>query len=274
METGIIKREFSPELTEFEKKVVEASRKEKVKDQPRQKLQTLVATLVTSVIIILGHSIKLSDNERQLIEREIVNDIWLNFKFLTYDELRLIFSLGARGEYKNRPEDIVYFSVATVYNWLKSYVAQTKREAMQKQARFEQDKQTPKPPTEEEKKKMEQFFLSEYIIKPYNEYLKTGEYIFDNRGNVIYNTLDKMKVIPFSVERKKEIFERAKAIILEELSQWIGPEIKTKIQNIRDGSGPGHEEVKSLAKEIALKEFFEELRGQEMSLEDFIELRK
>jgi hypothetical protein len=274
METSIVKRDLSPALSEFERKIIEASKAPKVRDQPRQKLESLVNALITSVVIILGHAAKLSNQEIALIHREIVNDIYLNFKFLSFEELRLVFALGARGEYKTRPEDIVYFSVATVYNWLKSYVAQTKREAMQKQARYEQDKLVKKQPTEEEKKKIELDFFKDFILKPYDHYFETGEYLFDHRGNVIYNLLDKMKVIPFSVSKKKEIFERAKNLVLAQMEQYLGPDTKNRVNHIKEGTGPGHEEVVSKAKELALEEFFRELKEQGMKLEDFIELRK
>src|SRR6188768_3957826 len=245
METAVIRRVLSPDLTELQKKIIEAAKTEKVKDQPRQKLQALVTTLITSVIIILGHAAKFSDTERNMIEREIVNDIFVNFKTLSFDELRIIFSLGARGEYKTKPDDVVYFSVSTVYQWMKSYISQTKRDAMQKQARFEQDRLTPKEPSAEEKRKMNEFFLQEYILKPYKHYLKTDEYHFDNRGNVIYTTLDKLGVIPFTVQRKKEIFERAKQLVMIQMEQYPGPETKVRMNHIKEGSGAGHEEVVS-----------------------------
>lgn len=271
---AIIKRELCPALTESEKRVVMATSLPKVKDQPKTRLEAAITSMVTSVIIILGHNAKFSDQERKLIEREIVNDIFTNFSGLTYDELRLVFSLGARGEYKTKPDEVVYFSVASVYNWLKSYISKTKREAMQKQARFEQDQFKPKEITEEEKKKIADDFFRDCILNPYKIYLETGEYLFDNRGNVIYNTLDKMGVIPFSKERKKEIFERAKNLILIHLQQYPGPDAKNKYNHIMNKKGEGHELVVSKAKELALTDFLRELREQQMDLEEFIEMRK
>lgn len=268
------KRELCPALSEKEVRVVVATSLPKIKDQPKTRLEAVVTSLVTSVIIILGHNAKFSDQERKLIEREIVNDIFTNFGGLTYDELRLCFSLGARGEYKAKPDEVVYFSVATVYNWLKSYITHTKREAMQKQARFEQDQMKPKEPTEEEKRQMGDFFVQEYIIKPYNHYVKTGEYLFDNRWNVIYKTLDKMGVMPFSVERKKEIFERAKQMVVLQMEQYPGPETRNRLKHIKEKSGEGHEEVVSKAKDLALRDFFREMREQGMDLEEWIEMRR
>jgi hypothetical protein len=274
METAIIKKELCPALTESEKRIVQATTSPKIKSQPKTRLESVITSMVTSVIIILGHNAKFSDQERKLIEREIVNDIFTNFGGLTYDELRIVFSLGARGEYKTKPDEVVYFSVASVYNWLKNYISKTKREAMQKQARFEQDQHKPKEPTEEEKRRMGDFFLNEYILKPYRHYLKTGEYHFDNRGNVIYNTLDKLGVIPFTVQRKKEIFERAKQMITLQMEQYPGPETKNRLKHIKEFCGEGHEEVVSKAKDLALRDFLKELKDQEMDLEEWIEMRR
>lgn len=271
---AIIKKELCPALTEGEKRIVMATSLPKIKDQPKERLDACITGMVTSVIIILGHNAKFSDSERKLIEREIVNDIFTNFGGLTYDELRIVFSLGARGEYKTKPDEVVYFSVASVYNWLKSYISKTKREAMQKQARFEQDQFKPKEPSEEEKKRLGDFFLQEYILKPYKHYLATGEYHFDNRGNVIYNTLDKLGVIPFNVQRKKQIFERAKQMILAQMEQFPGPDTRNRMNHIKEGAGAGHEEVVSKAKDLALSDFLREMKEQEMDLEEWIEMRR
>lgn len=265
---------LSPSLTEGEIKVVKATQAPRVKEQPKQKLESLITGIVTTCTIILGHSKKFDDSERFLIEREIVNDIFTNFNGLTFDEIRLACSLGARGEYKSKPDEVVYFSVKSVYEWLKAYLAKTKREAMQKQARFEQDRYKPKEPTEEEKKAFSEFFIQEHIIKPYKVYAETGEYLFDNRGNVIYNKLDKLGVIPFTKERKKEIFERAKNLVLIELEQWFGPDSRNKYKHIQEGKGEGHEYVVSKAKDLALRDFLREMKEGSMDLEDFIDLRR
>lgn len=267
-------RQLCPALTDKEAKIVQATTSPKIREQPKIRLESCVTSMVTSVIIILGHNAKFSDTERKLVEREIVNDIFTNFSGLTYDELRICFSMGARGEFKTKPDEVVYFSVASVYNWLKSYITQTKREAMQKQARFEQDKFETKKPTEEEKKRLGDFFFNEYILKPYKHYRETGEYHFDNRGNIIYITLDKLNAIPFNVERKKSIFERAKQMILAQMEQFPGPDTRNRINHIKEGKGPGHDEVVSKAKDLALSDFLREMKEQEMDLEEWIEMRR
>jgi hypothetical protein len=265
---------FCPDLNQTELKVVQATNFPRVKEQQKQKLSQLVSSIINSCVIILGHSKKFEDEERFLIEREIVNDIFANFSGLTFEEIRLACSLGARGEYKSKPDEVVYFSVKSVYEWLKAYIATSKRAAMQKQARFEQDRFKKPEPTPEELKKLEDDFISECILKPYKIYQKTGEYLFDNRGNVIYNKLDKLGVIPFTVERKKEIFERAKNRVLIQLEQWLGPDTRRKYQQIQEGKGEGHELVKSEAKDLALRDFLREMKEVGMDLEEFIELRR
>jgi hypothetical protein len=267
--------DLAPTLTIEEQKIVVAAKSLKVREMPKTKLHHLVTGIVTSCLIILGHSKKkFEDEERFLIEKEIVNDIFTNFSGLTFEEIRLACAMGARGEFKKKPDEVVYFSVATVYNWLKCYIADTKREAMAKQARFEQDRYIPKPPTKEELLRHEAQFINDCILAPYKHFLETGEYTFDNRGNVIYNKLDKLGVIPFSKERKLEIFERAKNRVLAKIEQYIGPDSRRKYKEIAEGKGEGHELVKSEAKDIALKEFLCELKEQEMDLEEFIQMRR
>lgn len=271
----ITRREpLCPSLSSEEKKIVIASKEKRVREQPKRSLESLVSGIVTTSLIVLGTNKKFEDQDRFLIEREIVNDIFTNFNGLTFDEIRLACSLGARGEYKSKPDEVVYFSVKSVYEWLKAYIATSKRAAMQKQARFEQDRYKKPAPTPEELRKLEDDFIKDCILKPYKIYQETGEYLFDNRGNVIYNKLDKLGIIPFTAARKKEIFERAKNRVMIQLEQWLGPDTRRKYEHIKDGKGEGHELVKSEAKDMALREFLKEMKEGSMDLEDFIDLRR
>jgi hypothetical protein len=274
MNTQIIRFKLAPSLTQEEEKVVLATKEKKVYEAGRKAVEALVSSIVTSSMIVLGNSKKFDDRDRFLIEKEIVNDIFSNFKGLTLDEIRLACSRGCRGEYKAKPDEVVYFSVKSVYEWIKAYIVKTKREAMQKQARFEQDRFTKAPLTDEEKKKLESDFIKDCIIAPYNHFVKTGEFTFDLRGNIVYETLDKLNAIPFTVKRKKEIFERAKHLTIVQLEQYPSFESRNRMNDINEGEGEGHRMVKSKAKELALMDFLREMKEQDMDLEEWIEMRR
>src|SRR5688500_10757861 len=125
--TIIKQQDLSPALTQEESKIVFASKSDKIKSIPKVRLQSTVTGIVTSCIIIMGHGKKkFEDEERFLIEKEIVNDIFSNFSGLTLEEIRLACAMGARGEFKSKPDEVVYFSVATVYRWLKAYITEAK----------------------------------------------------------------------------------------------------------------------------------------------------
>jgi hypothetical protein len=266
---------LSPELSESESMIVRHSQGVKVLKSKKSDLAKLVADIIDSSLITLGFlKTKYVTDERNIIENEILKDIISKFSFLTFEEIKEAVRLGCRGEFKASPDEVIIFSVATVYRWLKSYSDTLRREALKKQARFEQDNVKKKEPTEEEKEKFEREFFWNCIIEPYKKYLETDEYTFDNRGNVIYNKLDKFGLIPFTTERKKEFIEQAKERVKATLVATITTDNLRKLREVEENRSEGYSLVKSEAKDIALRAFFKELKDQGMDLEEYIEMRK
>jgi virulence-associated protein VapD len=264
------KQKLSPDLSPREIEVVENSKLPRVKHSKKKDLTNLIADIVDTSIIVLGFlKTKYSKEERLVIENEIYKDIQTNFSHLSLKEIKQATSLGARGEFRVKGETVI-FSVATVFNWIKSYCSIIRREALKKQSRFEQDQFKPEKPTRIMLLVRGDIFNQACIIAPYRHYLATDEYLFNNIGNVIYNKLDKLNLIPFPPFVKKIFMEKAKEHVLASLMAVPTTENQKIYEQVKAGKGKGHELVISQAKDIALREFFKDLKEQKADLEKLL----
>lgn len=237
----------------------------------RSQVANAVTDIIDGCLVVMGHDKKkFKDEERFIIEKEIVNDIFSKFIGLSIEEIRLACSMGCRGEYKTKPDEVVYFSVSSVYQWIKSYIATTKREAIAKQARYEQDSYQKVKPTQEQLEQLEKEFIEDCILAPYRHYLSTDEYLFDNRGNVVYNKLNKLNLIPFPPSIKLQFMEKAKEIVKATLFSSPTHDNKKLYEEVENGTGDGHKLVISEAKDIALRQFFKDLKDVNADLEKLI----
>jgi hypothetical protein len=91
---------------------------------------------------------------------------------------------------------------------------------------------------------------------------------FSDIGAAKYNFLDSLGVIPFTVERKKKMYEQAEIIYNNELKEELTSSNsirKSEIKKILDDwqknicEHSHKERIKLIAKKIALKTFFDEL---------------
>lgn len=252
-----------PTLTTQEASIVLASRGAKIKDIKKKEIANVITDLVGASFVVLNQQ-KMLPEDRLILEQQVVGDITRDFQNLSLEDIKEAFHLGVRGQFKSKPEDVVFISVATIYSWLRSYKEGMRREAMKKQIEFlnKKEKET-KELTDQEKEEKAKEFLK-YCIQAFEEY-KTSKSIYDP-VNAIYYALEGAGVIRFTKERKDKIYAQA----IEHLKITEDKSFRVLLER---GAKEAKTRAKVLAAQMALKIFFDELIEMEMELKDLIEIK-
>lgn len=260
--------DLSPLLTNDEKAIVIASRETKIKHLKDVELANKVSELISVTIVVLGHSNKEIDN-RVVLEAKIVKDIQTSFSNLTLKEIERAFYLGARGAFKNSPDEGLYISVSNIYTWLVKYQIDVRREAMKKQIEFynKQEKDNA------EQKILEALTLNIKGVKEEYEKFLNGYPIYDPL-NVLYDFLDGQGLIRLSIARKKEIFEKVKEKYksdhLKSNSKHDHNNNKKVLREIEQDTDKVKSIYKMLAKQEALKITFNDIKESGMTIDDYL----
>lgn len=187
------------------------------------------------------------------------------FYTLTMSEITQAFRLGTMGEFGE------WFGLnnKTYLQWCKGYLGWQKRiEANKKQMAFQNEFNKPKELTQSEKEKI----IAEGVLIVFKEFKKTN-FVYD-AGNVTYNYLDSKQLIPFNIERKKEIVKLAEAkvrlLITDKMAVAISEIERAALKNKLCSMSSKDEEVRSECKRIGLNIFFKELVETGTELSDLI----
>jgi hypothetical protein len=257
-------------LTPSEQEIVLASQSKRIADMDKTEVQYTVTDLVTTMYVVLGQSANVED--KFILISQVVEDLYKRFSFYTIEEVRNVFYLGPRGEFKTKPDEVLYPTIEKINSWLKAYRETVRKEAVGKQLRFEQDNIPKIELSDSEKLKIE----IECTIKLLEDSkVETGFNLSEIQSGAVYNTLDKLELIPFTVDRKKEIYKEAEELYRKKHSagrDLVEIQFNKKIiaaLNAGDTTKTG--EIRMLAKYLALKIHLANLTEMD---EDIIEILK
>jgi hypothetical protein len=246
----------------IEKHIIQSTMAVKACLAPQEDLRDAITSGVTTALYNLGTSFKNAD-ERQVFESRVFIEIGYHFQTFTLEEIKNAFNLGSLGHFRTKPDEVLFMSIEKVFSWFKAYKFGVKRDISKKIAEIEQKEEKAKEPTQEEKEKI----VLNGVLASFEAFKKTGE--VKDYGNVTYDTLDKMALIPFTNQRKKEIYTQAERIFKaskiddREFTKRL-KEMSSETQNI----------IKAEAKILALSIFFKDLVEMEVELKDLIEEKK
>lgn len=252
-------------LTKFENELIRLDGCKKVSTFEKDDFNHLAKKLVTiskllgaseppekDVLVGLVQYIK--DNHQDMSLDEITKsiDMGVNDGIESYGKLTIVYLSSVIKNYKSKRSEAIFKA---------------------KQQQIKAVSESKKQPTQQE---IEQSILNG-IDGKLKYYIKTGEVI--DYGNVLYNYLEKKKVINLSPEEKNRIFQQAKNSILNGLrtekvkhgNELFQGEIAKKILDVRNGVSPN---IVFSSKCIALTEFFDRMISDGKTANDIIELCK
>jgi hypothetical protein len=132
-------------LTKEQKSIVEAYTAPNLTTLSDKELLPKLSGIIARAFIELGHKKSLEDdNEFKIMLNAIYTDIREKYEFLSVPDLELIFKFGARGDFKNKPEDVVFINRDQVNNWLKCYHRQKRADVITQLLPLEKPKEKPK----------------------------------------------------------------------------------------------------------------------------------
>lgn len=270
-ETGIIKFVPNTGLTKAEADIVLAARSIRICQMDDKELWNLITTVITMALFDLGQAMQQGD--RDLLQERIKSDLENYFGKYTDLEFRKAVELGVRGEFKDKPDDVIFISVKGINNWMKKFVNITKAEVMKKNRILEEKKEKEMEEVNiEEKKKESERILREDLIRSYATFKEGGA--INDPLNVLYDYLDRNGLVKLSNARKKIIYDQAindyKRRHTEEASVSEHMVNKKILQEIEQGSSRVQALVKVIAKQKALKEIFEDMKELDLSMEDYL----
>lgn len=241
----------------------------KVNMMTDRQLDELVASVLLTGLLKLGHKNQMEDPKEMKVFRdsicELIRERWA---YLTETEVRLVFKMGVRGDFRPEPKpgmpaEIIYLNEPNINTWFKSYRFQKKTEAnLQKQKLMGSLEKAPALVMTEEEATEEKISRLEVEI----DRLSTpGERYRDfDIGNVLQGWLEGIGLIKLTDAQKLEILNRERAMLLAERKQEsreVGKKVSYKLfaaalENGTHASGNMYEaEAKNRAKKEALKGF-------------------
>ena len=121
-------------------------------------------------------------------------------------------------------------------------------------------------------------YIQNAIVAPYRAFIKTGDWAFSFEDR-LYDFFDARKAINITIDRKKELFEEARRILVhrEKLTakQSTGSATKAKFMKSAEDiekaiPGGGNSTVRREAKKLAFREFIQDCADFERDIEELL----
>lgn len=177
---------------------------------------------------------------------ELCSELQIDNGNLTFDEIKIAFKKGYKGEYGK----FYGLSNATYFGWVNAYAWSERRFNATKAIQKAKELKLNKPELTEEEKIA---IIQKGAINCFDYFKKTG--IVQDAGNVTYTFLDKKGLIPFTKEVKISLMGKAKVLLAEnEKLKLQKPSDLTKIKNTIFDLQKGLEEMKTQNKNALIAE--------------------
>jgi len=225
----------------------------------------------------------INSKDNLLFIDSILRDLKDHFGAMTIGEIPIAVYNFSRGHY-HAPDKDVFLTPGALSKGFKAYTnepkrMQAKQELLMLQAPTEEEL-TPDPEAVEKER-------IRLIVNAFDVFYKTGTY--DDHFNVIYKSIEVYKPIPFNIDKKKEIVEKARQFLIAEnksQSADIHERNKKKINlkvlelitmkdiPISEAMKQMKETLKIQAQKFALIEFFKQLQKENKHIRSFLEIIK
>lgn len=263
--------ELCPNLNVIERQIVLSAAESQIRSLPRKDVLLAVNEAITKALFVLGNTKSLKSDQDKFMAVELISDDLIqNYGFLTLSDIKILSHKGSLGEFTTEG-GITMVSVASYYNWAKSFVVM-RQLAVKKQndhlRLLEIQNQVPLDLSEAKSR------MDKYAFGAFEEYKKTGKY--HDIANTIYEHINKYTEMPFTPERKKQIYEQAKEKLLKDNDPDLSvspKDRKDRIKNyyeISESKDYTCEKVKIEAKRITLNLYFDYLIETETELTEIL----
>ncbi len=262
METTIVRATFplSKELTSLEAEVIVSQQSKRIRMCNEVEIYEALKNAIAKCYFNCGQSMNFINVDLEI--KELLQDVIKYFPTICINEIEIFFKQGIDG----LAGDYFGLNCKTYRQWLRAGMANTNRLlAMKKQSLYLQELNKPTELTAAEKEKI----IYDGVIVCFDLFKSKGQ--LQDYGNITYNYLDNKKLIPFTIERKKEFFKQAEESVRAGLVTEMGRCKSSKVDSIKQIlANLPKETIQTKAKEIALIDFFNYLIETNTSLKDLL----
>lgn len=192
-----------PSLNDDDKELILASYGQlKINQVDKNEIGQKLTQIIRDTIFASGFGSSLSEEEIIILIREVIRDIFMDFKHLTLEEVKIALYKGVRQEYG----EYVGISIRNFYYWIRKYVETTKTKLGKKLYLIlnKMDKKVTKG------QKYAHFLRwRKKVIDEYNDFCKSGSYEIDDLNHLLYDYLYEMGHIKVSIVFKYLIYVEA-----------------------------------------------------------------
>lgn len=124
--------------------ILKAVNGRKVSQAKDAELDAVLIKSINTAVLLLGQKNQWKDeNDQRPLVNELYRMIRQKYSYYTLEEVELIFQLGARGELKVRPTDVVFLNIEQISSWFRVYKNDCKAKAISTCRRIEETKPDP-----------------------------------------------------------------------------------------------------------------------------------
>lgn len=233
-------------------------------DLDRALYSIILKAFISSGIGLKGETDEEQKSRIKIMAKEVAADLRKRHATLTIREFELAVENGIRKEYG----DFHGLNVATFHMFAREFKKSAEREeALRKLRLLKEEQENEVKPSDEEINRI----MNEACLNAFYRYKKTKCLV--DFGGAKYQHLEKNGLINHSIDLKKEIFRKARELALLDASTTImkpGENTAKTIAHEVIKNPDKHEIVKNIAREMALKRFFDDLIETGTELKDMM----
>jgi hypothetical protein len=254
-------------ITETQNPYVLTLQSKRVTALKKQEAVTEYIDMLTKVYFEAGHAMPGKTKEEQVKQLQILSiafheEVQTYFKFMRVEEIRQALKNGVRKQYG----DFHGINIASLHNWIKGYISDDNR----KQALLKLKQENEKEPEPLVSKEQAEQLWREAILKQFRKFKETGHFICEF-PTFQYQQFEKRGLINLTKERKKELYEQAKAEILEGFRiRRLNPKNKLELNSLSDSiqritegkhSETDEKNILNQARRLALKDLYQNIES-------------
>lgn len=189
----------------------------KVNMMTDKELDRLVISIIAAGVLKLGHKNQLdNDQDLGLFSDGIAALIREKWAHLTETEVRLVFKMGVRGDFRTDPKEVIYLNEPNIAAWFKAYKYQRKAEATLHKQKLMGSLERQQPAKEMSQEEIEEMNI-ERLETELERLAQPGEaYREFDLGNVLFFWLESLGVIALTNAEKLEILNKERQMLRAE----------------------------------------------------------
>lgn len=255
-------------MKEESREIVWAAMQRKISSHNKGYSGDRIKEMINAAYIDCGSNLQKAD--LQILMTRVIDDILCDFGFMSLQEVSKAIRMLVRGQLG----EFHGLSVKEIYRGITVYLHK-KPAAMSEYKQYMQLEES-KGPTEEEKLKAKNDCVKNFLGS-YKDFAAGGKYKFFDYGNVIYDYLDSLGLIPFNADSKKLFVHSARQELKAQYTNERAQNYPQSIdfahitKKIVAGDDPKTEAlIVCDAKRLALKSFLIDCTDMEVNLEELI----